>query len=231
MAEKKTINSRLVMCTKTSNEWATYEEVPLKGEICIDSELNKIKIGDGINSYNTLPYLIGEIDEKVITKEITEEDEKIPTSKAVNTFVNNKLSEIHAMTFKGKVNSSSPLPEEKSIGDTYIVTENGNYNNQDAVIGDFFIYNDEDEWVFVPAGNEAITEVKYTSTKDEINITEDEKTGKVIFGDVVSYIVATALSDVAIDEKSIPTAQATVDYINSKKFISETDTLILNGNF
>lgn len=51
-----TIKSRLVVCTKTATQWESYSIIPLKGEFCVESDTNKIKIGDGTNTYANLPY-------------------------------------------------------------------------------------------------------------------------------------------------------------------------------
>lgn len=53
---KNTIKSRLVICSKTNEQWASYEVVPLKGELCLESDTNKLKIGDGTKTYAQLPY-------------------------------------------------------------------------------------------------------------------------------------------------------------------------------
>lgn len=56
----KTINLRLVVCKKTTAEWASEgAKVPLSGEFCVEtlvSGVGKIKIGDGVKSWAQLPY-------------------------------------------------------------------------------------------------------------------------------------------------------------------------------
>lgn len=54
-----TLKTRIVLNNKTSSEWAssTYNTtVPLKGEVCIYSDLRKIKIGDGTNTIADLQF-------------------------------------------------------------------------------------------------------------------------------------------------------------------------------
>lgn len=54
-----TLKTRVVLNNKTSSEWAssTYSAiVPLKGEVCIYSDLRKIKIGDGTNTITDLQF-------------------------------------------------------------------------------------------------------------------------------------------------------------------------------
>ena len=40
----------------TAAAWASYNPTPADGEICIESDTNKIKIGDGVTTYTALPY-------------------------------------------------------------------------------------------------------------------------------------------------------------------------------
>lgn len=53
----KTVKTRIQNKIDTSANWAKATTfVPLKGEIFIYSDLNQIKIGDGINKINDLPF-------------------------------------------------------------------------------------------------------------------------------------------------------------------------------
>ncbi len=54
-----TLKTRIVLNNKTNEEWASsayVNTVPLKGEICIYSDLKKIKIGDGTNKIGDLTF-------------------------------------------------------------------------------------------------------------------------------------------------------------------------------
>lgn len=56
---QNTLKTRIVLNNKTNEEWvsSTYSStVPLKGEICIYSDLRKIKIGDGVNTITDLTF-------------------------------------------------------------------------------------------------------------------------------------------------------------------------------
>lgn len=58
MAEN-TLKTRIVLNNKTSSEWASTDnssKVPLKGEVCIYSDLNKIKIGNGTSTITDLTF-------------------------------------------------------------------------------------------------------------------------------------------------------------------------------
>lgn len=55
-----TLKTRIIINNKTSEEWAssTYSSiVPLKGEMCIYSDLRKIKIGDGTSTITDLAFV------------------------------------------------------------------------------------------------------------------------------------------------------------------------------
>lgn len=57
-----TLNTRVVICSKTTSQWASTTTVPLKGEICIEwisedsNTLPKMKVGNGTDVYADLPY-------------------------------------------------------------------------------------------------------------------------------------------------------------------------------
>lgn len=46
----------------TSTNWTTYNPVLLAGEVGIETDTNKMKIGDGTTAYNSLDYFVGDID-------------------------------------------------------------------------------------------------------------------------------------------------------------------------
>ena len=49
MAETNQLKVRLVLCAKTAETWATDTTVLLKGELGIESDTRKVKIGNGTN--------------------------------------------------------------------------------------------------------------------------------------------------------------------------------------
>lgn len=57
MANTELQNIRITICTKTEAEWTGYTEVPLKGEWAYVSDKRKLKIGDGVNVFDDLPYI------------------------------------------------------------------------------------------------------------------------------------------------------------------------------
>ena len=56
MAETNQLKARFVLCAKTAETWATDTTVLLKGELGIESDTRKVKIGNGTNVFKDLPY-------------------------------------------------------------------------------------------------------------------------------------------------------------------------------
>ena len=50
------LKARLILATKTAKEWSTYEAIPLKGELCVESDTKKAKLGNGTDAYAELTY-------------------------------------------------------------------------------------------------------------------------------------------------------------------------------
>ena len=71
------INAKIVSRNDTKTNWTTNNPKPLKGELCIEFDPSAVsndyivraKVGDGVNYYNDLPYLAGQltVDGKSIT--------------------------------------------------------------------------------------------------------------------------------------------------------------------
>lgn len=51
-----TLKTRIVLASKTAAEWASDTTVILKGELAIESDTRKVKIGDGTNTFSKLAY-------------------------------------------------------------------------------------------------------------------------------------------------------------------------------
>ena len=50
------ITSRLISANHTSAVWATISTIPKLGEICLETDTKKIKVGNGTDTYAQLPY-------------------------------------------------------------------------------------------------------------------------------------------------------------------------------
>ena len=57
---KKPLNLRIVSRNDISSKWDEVNPVLLKGEIGIEIDTNKMKIGDGVLAWKDLPYLVSE---------------------------------------------------------------------------------------------------------------------------------------------------------------------------
>ncbi len=67
MGENRTLKSRLVLRNGTSEQWADANPVLLKGEIGVENDTRRLKIGDGLAAYNDLPYSDKEVRDLVET--------------------------------------------------------------------------------------------------------------------------------------------------------------------
>lgn len=110
----------------------------------------------------------------------------------VDTAIDAKLKAANAMTFKGTMGATGAtvkqLPATASLGDTYIVIDNGSYNykavgataaiSQSCRIGDMFIAGPGEEgtdgllktlvWTYVPAGDDDLPIASATATTSSI---------------------------------------------------------------
>ena len=57
MAVKGLINTKIQHRRDTSARWSTANPVLQAGEIGIDTTVNRIKIGDGVTTWNNLNYI------------------------------------------------------------------------------------------------------------------------------------------------------------------------------
>lgn len=81
--EKRFTNVRIQHRTKTSAEWLAFTEAPLKGELCVELNVNeadsaistKIKIGDGQTLFKDLAYVGGSDGTSVTVSNVSESTE------------------------------------------------------------------------------------------------------------------------------------------------------------
>lgn len=69
MGENSTLKSRLVLRNGTSAQWAEANPVLLKGEIGVENDTQRLKIGDGLAAWNDLPYSDKEMKDLITTEE------------------------------------------------------------------------------------------------------------------------------------------------------------------
>ena len=60
MAENKVLQSRLMLCAKDAATWAeNASKVLMKGEIGLETDTKKFKVGDGTSEWSALDYWYG----------------------------------------------------------------------------------------------------------------------------------------------------------------------------
>lgn len=130
----------------------------------------------------------------------------------VDTAIDAKLKAANAMTFKGTMGATgatvTQLPATASLGDTYIVIDNGSYSykavgataatSQSCRIGDMFIAGPGEEgtdgllrtlvWTYVPAGNDDLPIASATATTSNIIF-------KSTLGNQISTVGTVAVGD------------------------------------
>lgn len=73
MAEK-TLNIKIALVNKTTAEWATETIIPFKSCPCVEFTTDgktKLKIGDGTNTFNNLPYISDDLTADAILSALT----------------------------------------------------------------------------------------------------------------------------------------------------------------
>lgn len=88
----------------TSTNWATYNPVLLAGEVGVETDTNKMKIGDGTTAYNSLDYFVGDIDlsayyNKTQTDGLLSEKQDILTPNAPLTISTYSKSNLVGLTY------------------------------------------------------------------------------------------------------------------------------------
>ena len=93
----------------TAANWSTNNPTPSAGEPCFETDTGKLKIGDGITAYNSLPYQGGTSDTAVTTDTVqTISGEKTFTNDIIISQWNNNVSpvrETHIDLSNGNTNS------------------------------------------------------------------------------------------------------------------------------
>lgn len=50
------VTTRIVSAHHTASVWATITTIPKAGEICLETDTLKVKVGNGVDTYSNLPY-------------------------------------------------------------------------------------------------------------------------------------------------------------------------------
>jgi hypothetical protein len=92
--------------------------------------VNNIVLGNGASTIKASTYGV----ETTVSPTL---DTKIPTSKAIATYVTSQMTSV--LTYKGTVNKNADLPATHKVGDVYVVASAGTYVGKTCEVGDYII--------------------------------------------------------------------------------------------
>lgn len=134
-----TLTAKVLQVAHTTAEWAQITDVISKGLLCVEFTTDaktKLKVGDGVNTYDKLPFTGAEID---LTMYSTTEEMNKAIADAVTA-----LGSI--VTVKGIVGSVDALPTENvKVGDMYFVGTQGETDNSFSE----YVYTANKKWEYV----------------------------------------------------------------------------------
>lgn len=128
MAETNQLKVRLVLCAKTAEAWATDTTVLLKGELGIESDTRKVKIGNGTNVFKDLPYATitpEEVQSLISAASHSHSNKAIldATTASFTTALLNKLNGIEAGANKITVDSEMSTTSTNPVQNKVVKTE------------------------------------------------------------------------------------------------------------
>ena len=128
MAETNQLKVRLVLCAKTAENWATDTTVLLKGELGIESDTRKVKIGNGTNVFKDLPYATitpEEVQSLISAASHSHSNKAIldATTASFTTALLNKLNGIEAGANKITVDSEMSTTSTNPVQNKVVKTE------------------------------------------------------------------------------------------------------------
>lgn len=107
-----TLNVRLVLRNDTAAEWTAKNPVLLKGEMGIENDTNKMKIGDGVTAWADLPY--AGVDEATITNIIDNNREGVT---CIDSTESDGRTDTEIIALQEGSKKGDKLIIERSIGD------------------------------------------------------------------------------------------------------------------
>lgn len=119
-----TLKTRIVLASKTATEWASDETVILKGELALESDTRKVKMGNGTDIFSALPYINltpEEINSLISAANHSHSNKSIldATTASFTTELLNKLNGIAAgankITVDSSLSSSSTNPVQNKV--------------------------------------------------------------------------------------------------------------------
>lgn len=229
-----TMNVKLLHVSKTTEQWAGVTDIISKGLLCVEFTADgktKLKVGNGTDTFATLPYAGGDID---ITKYSTTEE--------VNTAISNAISALgNLMTIKGIVETIDKLPKsDNNVGDVYFV---GAQEDKTDSFSEY-VWTENNKWEFIGrvapeidlepyatkdwVGEQlkALNEAKHAhANKDILDATTASFTTELEtkLNSLENTVVDSEISDASENPVQNKAVKAALD-----EKIDKTDTLVLN---
>lgn len=114
----KTLNVRQQQKYDTSTNWTSNNPILLAGEMGIESDTNKVKVGNGVNNWNDLPYF-GNAEFKQVQADWNENDstsnayiKNKPTIPTKTSELKNDSNFVDDKALENKADKTNPIIEE-----------------------------------------------------------------------------------------------------------------------
>lgn len=135
----KTLTSRIILRNDTANNWTTNNPVLLKGEIGLETDTGKYKIGDGTSNWQALQYYVNlDQDSKTSLDTLIEmlDDDNFGKVNDVQvngtTVVENKVANVSIGVLTTATTAQSEVTSGESFTNNIVlhkVAKTGNYND------------------------------------------------------------------------------------------------------
>ena len=92
------VDVRIQLKYDSKENWLYYDPTPLEGELCIESDTLKFKVGDGSHHYSELSYMYGfRIDDKTIIEDSESNELKVPIDEETIIVSEGKLKSVEKL--------------------------------------------------------------------------------------------------------------------------------------
>lgn len=123
----------------TASQWTTANPVLAQGEVGVETDTNKAKVGDGTTAWSSLPYFITPDTDTGITQ-LTGDVTAGPgngsqaATIASDAVTNTKLANVATSTFKGRATAGTGDPEDLSVSQAKTLLNLSGTNTGDQTI-------------------------------------------------------------------------------------------------
>lgn len=116
------LSSRLILCSKTKQEWAAVTTIIMDGELCIEKDTRRAKIGDGTKMFSELKYMNitpEEVETLIQNASHTHDNKQVldSTTASFTTTLKDKLDKIAS---GAEVNVQADWTDTDPASDAYI---------------------------------------------------------------------------------------------------------------